>query len=202
MNLIGVGLGRTGTNSLKLALNRLGLGPCHHMDEVIRKMPEQVPLWFAAVDGRPDWSAIYSDYRSAVDWPTAGFFRELADAFPSARFVLTHRNPERWADSFRNTIYRRLAERHERPPEVRDCLEMANAVIEKTGIPVELDRRRLIEAFVAHSEAVRAVIPADQLLEFEVREGWEPLCDFLELPVPDDAFPHTNSREEFWARRY
>jgi len=202
MNVIGVGLGRTGTNSLKLALNRLGLGPCHHMDEVIRKMPEQVPLWSAAVDGRPNWSAIYSDYKSAVDWPTAGFFRELAEAFPAARFVLTHRDPERWADSFRKTIYRRLAERHERPPEVRDCLEMANAVIEKTGIPVELDRRRLIEAFVAHSEAVRAVIPADQLLEFEVREGWAPLCDFLNLPAPDDAFPHTNSREEFWARRY
>ncbi|MGA8205479.1 MAG: sulfotransferase family protein [Woeseiaceae bacterium] len=202
MNVIGVGLGRTGTNSLKLALNRLGLGPCHHMDEVLRKMPEQVPLWAAAVDGRPDWSAIYSDYESAVDWPTAGFFRELAEAFPAARFVLTHRDPERWADSFRKTIYRRLAERHARPPEVRDCLEMASAVIEKTGIPVELDRRRLIEAFVAHSDAVRAVIPADQLLEFEVREGWEPLCGFLELPVPDDAFPHTNSREEFWARRY
>jgi hypothetical protein len=202
MNVIGVGLGRTGTNSLKLALNRLGLGPCHHMDEVIRKMPEQVPLWEAAVDGRPDWPAIYSDYNSAVDWPTAGFYRELADAFPAARFVLTHRDPERWADSFRKTIFRRLAERHERPPEVRDCLEMANAVIEKTGIPVELDRRRLIEAFVAHSEAVRAVIPSDQLLEFEVREGWEPLCDFLELPVPDDAFPHTNSREEFWARNH
>jgi Sulfotransferase domain len=202
MKVIGVGLGRTGTNSLKLALNRLGLGPCHHMDEVIQRMPEQVPLWLAAVHGRPDWSAIYSDYQSAVDWPTAGFFRELANEYPGARFVLTHRNPETWADSFRKTIYGRLAGRDEKPPEVRDCLAMAHAVIEKTGIPVVLDRGVLMSAFVAHREAVRTAIPANSLLEFDVSEGWEPLCEFLGLPVPDDPFPHTNSREEFWARSY
>ena len=159
-------------------------------------------LWSAAVDGKPDWSAIYGDYQCAVDWPTAGFYRELADEYPAARFVLTHRDPESWADSFRKTIYERLADRDQKPPEVRTYLEMAHAVIVKTGIPVVLDRTRLMSAFVAHSEAVKAVVPAAKLLEFDVREGWEPLCRFLELPVPDEPFPHTNSREEFWARDY
>src|SRR5215216_2061299 len=100
LSVIGTGVGRTGTYSLKLALNQLGLGPCHHMEEVLLHMPVQVPLWAAAADGRPDWEAIYNGYRSGVDWPTAGFFRELRAAYPHARFVLTIRSPESWLQSF------------------------------------------------------------------------------------------------------
>jgi hypothetical protein len=199
-SIIGAGVGRTGTYSLKLALNRLGLGPCHHMEEVLHNMPAQVPLWSAATAGEPDWERIYDGYASAVDWPTAGFFRELAREYPSARFVLTLRDPERWADSFGATIYTLLAGRDEAPPEMRDWLDMAADVIARTGFPPGLDRDGLAAAFTAHNDAVRKTIPASRLLVFEVKDGWEPLCAFLDVPVPDEEFPRTNHREEFWDR--
>ena len=200
MQLIGTGVGRTGTYSLKLAINQLGLGPCHHMEEVLHNMPVQVPLWSAALNGASEWQSIYDGYPSAVDWPTAGFFRELFEAYPTAKFVLTLRSPESWADSFGGTIYQLLAGREQAPPEMRDWLEMAVGVIARTGFPDGLDRDGLIAAFVAHNDAVRATIPAGQLLEFEVKQGWGPLCEFLEVPAPDEPFPRSNHREEFWDR--
>lgn len=200
LGLIGAGVGRTGTYSLKLAINRLGLGPCHHMEEVLHNMPVQVPLWAAAVSGKPDWEQIYDGYESAVDWPTACFYRELATEYPAAKFVLTQRDPGKWADSFGGTIYQLLAGRDEAPEEMRAWLEMANDVIEKTGFPAGLDREGLIKAFVAHNDAVREVIPAERLLVFEVKQGWGPLCAFLDVPVPEEEFPRTNHREEFWDR--
>lgn len=200
VNVIGAGVGRTGTYSLKLALNRLGVGPCHHMEEVLHQMPVQVPLWADAAADRPDWKRIYAGYNSAVDWPTAGFFRELSAAYPSAKFVLTEREPERWADSFGATIYTLLAGRDQAPPEMRAWLQMAGDVIARTGFPPGLDKDGLVQAFVAHNEAVRAAIPADRLLVYAVRQGWEPLCDFLDVPVPDEPFPRTNDRGEFWDR--
>ncbi len=198
IQLIGAGAGRTGTMSLKLAINRLGLGPCHHMEAVIDDMPLQVPLWSAALNGQPDWEAIYKGFNSTVDWPTAGFFRELAVAYPSAKFVLTQRSPESWADSFGETIYKVMAEKDQAPPEQRDWLEMASGVIAHTGFPAGLDREGLMGAFTAHNEAVQNEIPANRLLVYQVKEGWEPLCDFLGLPIPSEPFPRSNSREEFW----
>jgi len=200
MQIIGTGVGRTGTYSLKLAVNPLGFGPCHHMEEVLLNMPVQVPLWSAALRGEPDWPAIFHGYQSAVDWPTAGFFRELFAAYPTARFVLTHRSPDTWADSFGETIYKVAASRDQAPPEKRDWLEMAAGVIARTGFPDGLDRAALIQAFVAHHDAVKATIPADRLLVFEVKDGWGPLCEFLGVPVPDGPFPRTNDRAEFWDR--
>lgn len=200
MNVIGAGVGRTGTYSLKLALNRLGVGPCHHMEEVLHKMPVQVPLWVNAIADKADWSTIYAGYESAVDWPTACFFRELAEEYPTAKFVLTRRDPQRWADSFGATIYKLLAERHQAPEEMRDWLEMAHDVIAKTGFPMGLDAGELAATFEAHNKAVIEAIPADRLLVFEVKQGWGPLCEFLDVPVPDEDFPRTNHREEFWDR--
>ena len=200
VNVIGAGVGRTGTYSLKLAINQIGMGACHHMDEVLHNMPEQVPLWSAAAAGKPDWGKIYDGYKSAVDWPTACFFRELVEAFPTAKFVLTHRDPEKWADSFGATIYKLLAGKEQAPPEMHAWLDMASNVIAKTGFPQGLERDGLVQAFIAHNEAVKAAIPADQLLVFEVKEGWGPLCNFLDLPAPSGDFPRTNHREEFWDR--
>ena len=200
MQVIGAGVGRTGTYSLKLAINQLGFGPCHHMDEVLHDMPVHVPLWSAAAAGEPDWMRIYGGYKSAVDWPTACFFRELVREFPSAKFVLTQRDPERWADSFSATIYKLLAGRGQAPDEMRAWLEMASDVIARTGFPAGLDRDELTQAFIAHNDAVKKTIPANQLLVFEVKDGWEPLCTFLDVPVPAGEFPRTNHREEFWDR--
>src|ERR1041385_5913842 len=150
VKLIGAGVGRTGTFSLKIAINRLGLGPCHHMEAVITNMPAQVPLWTAALDGDADWRAAYDGFGSAVDWPTAGFFRELAHAYPDAKFVLTHRDPETWADSFGQTIYTAMAGRQMAPPEKRAWLDMDYGVIAKSGFPSGLDRDGLIKGFIAH----------------------------------------------------
>lgn len=200
INVFGAGVGRTGTYSLKLAINRLGLGPCHHMEAVLHNMPQQVPLWSAVLSGRPDWLAVYKNFQSAVDWPTACFFRELIEAYPSAKFILTQRNPENWADSFGATIYKLLAGRDQGPPEMRAWLDMVDGVIARTGFPAGLDRDGLIDGFVAHNDAVKSAIPASQLLIYEVKEGWAPLCKFLDMPIPDEEFPRTNDRAEFWDR--
>ena len=200
LNVIGAGVGRTGTYSLKLAINQIGLGPCHHMEEVLHNMAVHVPLWSAAAAAKPDWPNIYDGYRSAVDWPTACFFRELVKEYPTAKFVLTQRDPEKWADSFGATIYKLLAGKDEAPQEMRAWLQMTSDIVANTGFPPGLDRDELARAFDAHNHAVKDAIPASQLLVFEVKDDWEPLCDFLEVPVPDGDFPRTNHREEFWDR--
>lgn len=200
LRVIGAGVGRTGTYSLKLALEKLGFGPCHHMEEVIFDMPRHVPLWAAAAKGKPDWEEIYRGYTSAVDWPTAGFFRELSKTYPSAKFVLTSRSTESWVESFSATIYKLLADADRAPPEMKDWLAMGAAVIAKTGFPAGLDGAGLTKAFVAHAEAVKAAIPANRLLVYQVKEGWGPLCDFLGVTAPDEPFPRTNDRGEFWDR--
>lgn len=200
LHVIGAGVGRTGTYSLKLAINQVGLGLCHHMEEVLHDMPTQVPLWSSAVSGEADWSRVYEGYQSAVDWPTACFFRELLKEYPKARFVLTLRDPERWAASFAATIYKLLEGKDQAPQEMQAWLDMASRVIARTGFPPGLEHDGLVKAFNAHNEAVKETIPASQLLIFDVREGWAPLCDFLEVPIPDGDFPRTNHREEFWDR--
>ena len=175
MRVIGAGVGRTGTYSLKLAINRLGLGPCHHMEEVLHNRPVQLPLWVAALSGQPDWAAIYSGYESAVDWPTAAFFRELSTAYPKAKFVLTHRSPESWAASFSETIYKLLAGRDQAPEEMRPWLDMAVSVIDKSGFREGLDVTGLMGGFTAHCEAVKETIPAEYnsagSIEVTVTEG-------------------------------
>ena len=198
LKIIGTGVGRTGTYSLRTALTKLDLGPCHHMEEVLHHMPVQLPLWQAVVKGSPDWAAIYAGYGSAVDWPTAAFFRELSKAYPEAKFILTVRSPDSWAASFSETIYTLLAGKDEAPPHMRAWLDMATAVIEKSGFPGGMSTTALANAFTAHNEAVKAAIPPHRLLVYEVKQGWEPLCKFLGTPVPSEAFPQTNSRAEFW----
>ena len=167
---------------------------------MLHNQSTQVPLWAAALQGNPDWETIYKGYESAVDWPTAGFFRELFSAYPLAKFVLTVRSPERWTESFSETIFKLLAGRDQAPEEMQAWLEMAVGVVDKTDFPQGLDLAALMKAFSAHNDAVRATIPAQQLLIYEVKEGWVPLCAFLDLPVPTEPFPRTNDRGEFWDR--
>jgi hypothetical protein len=198
LQVIGAGVGRTGTMSLRLALNQLGLGPCYHMIELVQNLPVNVPLWLSALDGRADWATIFKGYESAVDWPTAGFYRELHAVYPSAKFVLTVRSPESWAESFSETIYKLQAGGDRAPAAMKPWFDMANGVVLKSGFPFGLDVAGLAKAFVAHTDAVKAAIPADQLLIYEVKDGWDPLCGFLGKPVPAEPFPRTNSREDFW----
>jgi hypothetical protein len=204
LKVIGAGYGRTGTMSLKLALEQLGFGPCHHMVEVFAH-PESVPLWSEAADRRAawtraDWEQIFKDYNSAVDWPTATFYAELAAAYPEAKVILTERDPEAWFKSTQATIFARKFD------EVADNPQMsgwANMVLKVVGDLFERrldDHDKLISVFKAHNARVREVIPADRLLVYEVAQGWQPLCDFLGVPVPDGPMPKVNTTEEFQGR--
>ncbi|WP_264210661.1 sulfotransferase family protein [Leisingera thetidis] len=198
LKVIGAGIGRTGTYSLRIALNRLGFGPCYHMEEVLLNMPSQLPLWQDAVRGSPNWAAVFKGYQSAVDWPTARFFRELNAEYPDAKFILGYRSPRSWAESFSQTIYQLLSGVENAPENQREWLAMVTELISQNGIPPGLDVAGLENAFTAHAEAVKAEIPAARLLVFEAKDGWEPLCAFLGVPVPDEPFPRTNNRTEFW----
>lgn len=195
LDVIGAGFGRTGTLSLKLALERLGFGPCHHMRELVDD-PEQVALWARVARGETtDWDEIYRGYRSTVDWPGARYWRELTAHFPRAKVILTVRDPQRWYESVEGSIYRGVTMPVQDPAvaAMRDVVQRLVWDGEFGGRFADVDHA--IEVFDDHNDAVRREIPADRLLEFEVREGWGPLCAFLGVPVPDEPFPHVNDRE-------
>lgn len=198
MKIIGAGLGRTGTMSLKLALEQLGFGPCYHMEAVFRDLEKRVPQWNNALAGAPDWAAIFDGYQSGVDWPIAGFCKELSATYPDAKFILSTRSPESWAASFGTTIAKLLEGRENAPADMRAWLEMAHGVIARSGFPDGMSDAERMARFEAHGEAVKETVPAARLLVFDVKQGWEPLCDFLGVDLPDGLFPRTNDRAEFW----
>jgi hypothetical protein len=198
IKVIGLGLGRTGTYSLKTALEHLGFGPCHHMERVAQNMPVQLRLWNELLKNPTNFESAYEGMQSAVDWPTSAFYKELYQHYPNAKFILTHRSKESWAESFGSTIYKLLSDRENAPAPIREWLNMVVKVIEKTGFSMGLDYAGLAERYEAHNKAVRDLIPPEQLLVYQVKEGWEPLCKFLNREIPTTDFPSTNNREEFW----
>ncbi len=203
LEIIGAGFGRTGTNSLKLALEQLGFGPCHHMFEV-RENPALLPDWEAAENGEAiDWHQVFDGYRSQVDWPGARYWRELAATFPDAKVILTVREPQGWFDSVQATIWPVMEARgrHENA-HMNALAEMAYRTIVVPIFGGRLNERdHAIRVFEAHIAEVQATIPADRLLTFDVAEGWQPLCDFLGVDVPDTPFPKTNTSQEFAERK-
>lgn len=195
LKVIGSGLGRTGTMSLKLGLEQLGLGPCHHMVEVFMH-PQSVPLWVAAGKGQPDWNAIFDGYQAMVDYPGCKFWRELMDFYPEAKVIHTQRDPERWFESTQATIFAPNSGALNAPEPMKEFFAM---VISEFGDRLH-DRDFMVERFKRHTEEVLATVPKERLLVFEAAQGWEPLCAFLGVPVPDKPYPRENSREEFQAR--
>jgi hypothetical protein len=209
--VIGVGLGRTGTLSLKAALEQLGLGPCFHMRDMLAHL-DRLPLWRAAADGAPvDWNAVFAGYGSSVDWPGAAFWRELCAFYPDARIVLTVRDPERWYDSVRETIFQ-LVGGGPGSPLAEESRRRIPGVAEMHAVNRRLiwdgpvlrgrfeDRAFAVRAFEEHNASVRRELPPERLLVLEIEAGWRPLCDFLRVPVPQSDFPRLNDREEFWSR--
>jgi Sulfotransferase domain len=199
--VIGPGFGRTGTMSLKYALERLGFGPCHHMEEVFAH-PEQVPHWQAVVAGRPVvWDDVFAGYRAQVDWPGAHPWRELAAAYPRSKVILSVRPEAAWWTSFSATIGALLnaPDQVPLPPPLRTMRDVVIEMIQVQtfGCP-STDRERVLAAYRRRTEEVRAAIQTERLLVFDVAEGWAPLCRFLDVPVPDTPFPHMNSTEQFW----
>lgn len=197
LKVIGAGYGRTGTKSLKDALEHLGLGPCYHMVEVF-KNPQAPDWWSAAADdpANADWGRIFEGYNATVDWPNATYYRELADAYPDAKVILTERDPDQWFESTQATIFARMPTG---PGATEPFPRMAGKVVCELFDYRMHDRDHCISVFKAHNAKVRQVIPAERLLVYEVAQGWGPLCGFLGVPEPAEPMPKVNSREEFAA---
>lgn len=202
LEVIGAGFGRTGTLSLKLALERLGFEKCYHMLEVLQT-PGASEQWADAAEGRAmDWDAVFDGYRAAVDWPVCAFWRELSRHYPRAKVILTVRDPGEWYESVYHTIYQTM--RAEPPPD-RPDLAVHRAMVQRLILEQTFDNRfedraHAIEVYERHNRAVREALPPERLLVYRPGEGWEPLCAFLGLPVPEEPYPRVNSREEFQQR--
>lgn len=199
LQVIGAGLGRTGTLTLKTALEKLGFGPCHHMLEVFAN-PQQVPFWNRAADGEDvEWEEVFGDYSASVDWPSAHFYAELADRYPDAKVILSSRDPQRWYESISETILKSMEMMGLGQPFPDDHpFRFGGVIIAQKTFGFDFSEANVLAAFERHNAEVRRRIPAERLLVFEAAHGWEPLCAFLGVPVPDEPFPRVNSREEFW----
>lgn len=193
LSVIGAGFGRTGTESLKRALDMLGFGPCHHMHEVLKR-PDLSARWRAIAAGEtPDWEAVFDGYRSTVDWPSTHYWRELAAHYPEAKIVLSVRDPDAWFKSMQKTIL----------PVLRDSTDPESfgaAVIRDQIFGGRLDdREHILRVYQDHIERVQDTIPRDRLLTYELGSGWEPLCEFLGCERPADPYPFSNRPDEFHA---
>lgn len=193
LKLVGAGLGRTGTLSLKLALEQLGFGPCYHMAELFIH-PEHAAHWTSAADGRPDWDTLFGGYASTVDYPGCTFWRDLTRRNPDAKVLLSVRDPAAWFESTRETIFSEQSMRRLEGSPFEEFF--AKAVW--SGLRERIhDREFMMDYFRRHNAEVERTIPRERLLIYRVSEGWDPLCAFLGVPVPDKPFPRVNSREEY-----
>ncbi len=197
LQVIGAGFGRTGTLSLKFALEKLGFNPCHHMMEVFGK-PEHIALWQDAADGKTaDWDAIFDGYEAAVDWPVCAFWKELMHVYPEAKFILSKRDADKWFASASNTIFKGMQNFDGENPHGK----MVKTLIVENTFDGDIGNAEHAKAiFEAHNAEVIETIPAERLLVFEAVDGWQPLCDFLGVAVPEEAYPSTNSTEAFQKR--
>lgn len=199
LRVVGAGLGRTGTHSLKVALERLLGGPCYHMVEVFKR-PGDLPVWRAAAKKEPvDWPKLFEGYTSVVDWPAAAYWSQIAEAFPKAIILLSTRDTDGWWKSATRTIFEgfRRGATQQTPPGFR---EMITETFSATFTPDFLHETAAKAAFERHAADVRALAPANRLVEWRAQDGWEPLCKALGVPVPAEPFPVTNTADEFRAR--
>lgn len=198
LEIIGAGFGRTGTYSLKAALERLGYGPCHHMSEVINDTG-QIKAWSKVAQGHPDFDAIFSGFRSAVDFPVSAYWQEVLAAKPGAKVILSHRDAEDWYGSFSQTILPLIMERDSWPKDKVSWFEMIETVIIGKALGGHTDREGILKAYRANEAAARDLLAQGKALVFNVRDGWEPLCHFLDADIPDSPFPKTNARADFFS---
>jgi len=196
LEIVGTGLGRTGTKSMQSALNKLGFGPCHHMVEVWAH-PETIPHWIATAKGAQNWDVLFDGYRSMVDWPGVTYWRELVAYYPDAKVLHTTRDPEQWFESTQSTIFNKAnLERIIKPGPVSEFF---------VGLFPELyphmnDRAWLLDFYRRHEAEVLATVPRERLLVYQVGSGWDPLCEWLGVPVPAEPYPSENSRASFAQR--
>jgi Sulfotransferase domain len=212
MRVIGAGLPRTGTLTQKLALEQLGFAPCYHWVNVLADL-DQVELWNRALDGEGPWEEVFHGARATADWPGGYFYRELMDVYPDAKVLLSVRDPETWERSFRETIWTMChgesvmpllsRARAEVDPSWRRYLALVDRMFwgsQGTFADGHAEPAQLIGQMVRHNEEVKRAVAPQRLLVWEAADGWEPLCEFLEVEVPDEPLPHANDRDTFLER--
>jgi len=200
LRVVGAGLGRTGTTSLKLALERLLGEPCYHMDEADRRGDRLI--WKRAFEGEgPEWGQFFDGFAATVDWPAAGLWQQIHDAFPDALVLLSVREPDVWWASASRTIFPAIASGIPRPGNGRTTSDgMAEAMMARFT-PDFCDEAAAKDAYLKHNDDVRDSVGPSRLVEWRPGDGWAPLANALGLPVPDDPFPHVNTTDEFRAAR-
>lgn len=197
INVVGSGLGRTGTFSLKLGLERLLGEPCYHMYEVFQHL-DHVPHWRAAADGNmPDWDQLFNGFGAAVDWPASAFWREISEAYPDALIIHSVRDPESWWNSAHETIFQAIPSV---PDDRAEWLDMVMTILGTRFTADIQNKEACIEVFNRHNEEVIRTAPKDRLLVWQAKDGYAPICERLGLPVPEEPFPRANTKEEFLAR--
>ncbi len=195
IEIIGPGFGRTGTTSCKVALEQLGFGPCYHMQEVYEQ--GHIEAWEAVIAGAPlDVERMFAGFRSTLDWPACSYWKQIKAAYPNAKVLLTRRDPDAWFDSMTETIFQALRAEHPDPARNRWRASTRKLIFEET-FGNRFDRAHVVDVLRTHEADVIASVPAGELLVFDAGEGWEPLCAFLGVAVPDSPFPRTNSTAEF-----
>jgi Sulfotransferase domain len=199
LQVIGAGLGRTGTLSLKLALEHLGFGPCYHMLEVFSAAEQRLPQWLDVVRGKPDWDAIFAGFKSSVDYPTCYFWREQAQKYPDAKVVLSTRDAPGWFTSVNNTIMSPGSVANMRSGPLAEFME--GTVLKDFGDRVH-DRAFMEDYFQKWEASVIAECPPERLLVHRAGDGWEPLCAFLGVPVPAEPYPRVNTSEDMMNRHH
>jgi Sulfotransferase domain len=210
VKLIGAGLPRTATTSQKIALEMLGLGPCYHMVNVLGDL-SLVPRWRRVLAGEVSWPEMFDGFQATVDWPGAYFYQELMQVYPEAKVVLSTREPEGWERSMRQTIWdvlygdslaRDLCVARERvEPLWRQYNELMREMWDRAGLLSAVGTHEPVgAAMLSYNQEVQRNVPPDRLLVWSAAEGWEPLCRFLEVPVPEAPFPHVNDSQMFTER--
>jgi hypothetical protein len=213
LKVIGAGFGRTGTNSTHTALNQLGF-PCYHMLEVLENKANKshMDFWLKVADGKAGeqhpWGQVFSKYSATVDNPACCVWRELMVAYPDAKVLLTLHpaGPDAWYKSTMQTIY--FTENTWQfkvlafiAPPARKLGELSHKLIWGRSHRGSMrDRATAIARYNEHIAEVKAAVPADKLLVFSAKQGWQPLCDFLGVPIPNTPFPNVNDSAEFQQR--
>lgn len=197
LDVIAAGLGRNASFSMKFALERLGFGPCHHMVEVFADGRRQIPLWIEASRGNADWDAIFDGFRASSDYPSASYWRELSAHYPDAKVVLTTRDPDSWFESVSDTIFSEAMQGGFVGTPLGDM--MKGVIFDHFGGGDIRDRAFMTDWYRKRNQEVIDTLPTERLLVFHPKMGWEPLCEFLGVGVPDVPFPKVNSRDEITA---
>jgi hypothetical protein len=192
LKIIGAGMGRTGTASLKVALEALNMGHCYHMTEVL-KNPEYTQYWINAAEGNADWDKIYRGYSATVDNPGCNYWKELSAYYPDAKVILTTRDANKWFDSTNETIHSVEFARFMKNSPFGEMVQ--KTMWDRMENRMQ-DREYMVEFFNKRTAEIIDSIDAERLLVYKVSDGWAPLCEFLDVPVPNLEYPRINSRNE------